>query len=141
MGNVKCENMFKYFQNNVTIASNHHICQQFKVSEYPFKQNKNMVKNKTVLLYTYFYIFFHVLRPTYINIYIIYPFYALEISVKMGVKIEPKTSYSSSFMSSCTNRVAVFKNFVSLIFSQPRYKQNRARDFLFFKYFMNNIYF
>ena len=49
-----------------------------------------MVKNKTVLLYTYFYIFFHVLRPTYINIYIIYPFYALEISVKMGVKLNQK---------------------------------------------------
>ena len=29
--------------------------QLFKVSEYTFKQNKNMLKNMTVLLYTYFY--------------------------------------------------------------------------------------
>ena len=41
----------------------------FKVSEYPFKQNKNMLKNLTVLWYTYFYISLNVLRPTFFNIY------------------------------------------------------------------------
>ena len=42
-------------------------------------------------------------------------------------------------MSSCTDRIVVFNNFFSLIFSQPRVKQNRARDFLLFKYFLNNL--
>ena len=41
----------------------------FKVSEYPFKQNKNMLKNLTVLWYTYFYISLNALRPTFFNIY------------------------------------------------------------------------
>ena len=42
----------------------------FKVSEYPFKPNKNVLKNMTVLLYTYFYnISLNVLRPTFFNIY------------------------------------------------------------------------
>ena len=42
-------------------------------------------------------------------------------------------------MSSCTNRIAVLNNFFSLICSQPRDKQNRGRDFLLFKYFLNNL--
>ena len=41
----------------------------FKVSEYPFKQNRSMLKNITVLLYTYFFnISFIVPRPTFFNI-------------------------------------------------------------------------
>ena len=41
-----------------------------KVSVYSFKQNKNMLKNVPVLLYTYFYNFsLNVLRPTIFNIY------------------------------------------------------------------------
>ena len=111
----------------------------FKVSEYPFKQNKNMVKNKTVLLYTYFYnIFLNILIPTFGNIYNLSFLHSPNIG-KFGVKVGPKTSYFSSFMSSRTNRIAVFNNFVSLICSQPRYKQNRACDFLFFKFFLNNL--
>ena len=31
------------------------LCVKFKVSEYPFKQNKNTLKNIKVLLYTHFY--------------------------------------------------------------------------------------
>ena len=58
---------------------------------------------------------------------------------KIRVKIGPKTNYFSYFMSSCTNRIVVFNNFFSLIFSQPRDKQNRGRDFLLFKYFLNNL--
>ena len=58
-----------------------------KVSEYPFKQNKNML----VLLYTYFHnISLNVLRITFFNIYIIYDFYALQISVKLGSKLGQK---------------------------------------------------
>ena len=38
-------------------------------------------------------------------------------------------------MNSCNNRVAVF----NIICSQSRSKQNRACDFLLFKYFLNNL--
>ena len=112
----------------------------FKVSEYPFKQNKNMLKNKTVLLYTYFYnISLNVLRKcTFANEYNL-PFLQFPNIGKIGVKVGPKTSYFSFFMSSCPNTITVFNNFFSLICSQPRDKQNRARDFLLFKYFLNNL--
>ena len=49
----------------------------------------------------------------------------------MRVKVRPKTNYFSNFMSPCTGRIVVFNNFVSLIFSQARDKQNRAAIFLF----------
>ena len=102
-------------------------------------QNKNMLKNKTVLLYTYFYnISLNFARPTLVNIYNLAFLRSPNIS-KIGVKVRPKTSYFSSFMSSCTTRIAVFNNFFSMICSQPRHKQNRARDFLLFKYFLNNL--
>ena len=110
----------------------------FKVSEYPFQQNKNMLKNTTVLLYTYFYISLNVLRPTFVNIYNL-PLLRSPNIGKIGVRVAPKTSYFSSFMSSCTNIIAVFDNFFSLICNQPRDKQNSARDFLLFKYFWNNL--
>ena len=98
-----------------------------------------MLKNKTVLIYTYFYnISLIVLRPTFINIYNL-PFLSSPNIGKFGVKVGPKTSYFSSFMSSCTNRIAVFNNFFSLICSQPRDKQNHARDFLLSKYFLKNL--
>ena len=57
----------------------------FKVSEYPFKQNKNMLQNMTILLYANFYISLNVYTqvkssqvnffPTYIKIriYILNP--------------------------------------------------------------------
>ena len=50
----------------------------------------------------------------------------------MGEKL---TTFS---MSSCTNRIAVFNNFFSLICSEPRDKQNRVHDFFPFEYFLNN---
>ena len=63
----------------------------FKVSEYRFKQNKTMLKNKTVLLYTYFYnISLNALRSTFVNIHIIYPFYTLQKSVKLGSNLDQK---------------------------------------------------
>ena len=82
-----------------------------KVSENPFKQNKNMLKNKTVLLYTYIYnIFLNVLRPTSVNVYNL-PFLVSPVIGKIEVKVGPKNSYFPSFMSSCTNRIAVFNIF------------------------------
>ena len=93
----------------------------------------------TVLLYTYFNsICLNVLRPNFFNIYNL-PFLRSPNIGKIRVKVGPKTNYFSYFMSSCTDRIVVFNNFFSLIFSQPRDKQNRARDFLLFKYFLNNL--
>ena len=72
------------------------------------------------------------------SIYIIYLFYALQISVESGSKLGQNLTTFSYFMSSCTNRIKVFNDFFSLICSQPRDKQNRARDFFPFKYFLND---
>ena len=114
------------------------ICCQFKVSEYPFKQNRSRLKNMTVLLYTYFFnIFLNVLRPTFFNICNL-PFLHSPNIGETRVKVGPKTNYFSYFMNSCTNRIAVFSNFFSLIYSQPRDKQNRARYFFPFECFLNN---
>ena len=114
------------------------ICCQFKVSEHPFKQNRSRLKNMTVLLYTYFFnIFLNVLRPTFFNICNL-PFLHSPNIGETRVKVGPKTNYFSYFMNSCTNRIAVFSNFFSLIYSQPRDKQNRARDFFRFECFLND---
>ena len=103
-----------------------------KVSEYPFKQNKNTLKNIKVLLYTHFYnISLNVLRPTLFNICNL-PFSHFPNIRKIRVKVGPKTNYFSY-------RIVEFNNFFSLIFSQPRSKQDRALDFLIFKYFLNNL--
>ena len=48
-------------------------------------------------------------------------------------------NYFSYFMSSLTNRIAVFKNLFAMMCSQTRDKQNLACDFLLFKYFLNNL--
>ena len=105
-----------------------------KVSEYPFKQNKNTLKNIKVLLYTHFYnIFLNALRPTFFNIFNI-PFSHFLNIRKIRVKVGPKTNYFSYFQSSCSGRIVVLNNFFSLIFNQPRDKQNRACNFLLFKY-------
>ena len=110
------------------------------VPEYSFKQNKNMLKNMTLLSYTYFdNISLNELRLTSFNIYNL-PFLRSPNIGKIRVKVGPKTNYFSYFMSSCTNRIAVFNNFFSLICSQPRDKQNRARKFLLSKYFLNNLF-
>ena len=78
----------------------------FKVSEYPFKQNRSMLKNMTMLLYIYFSnISLNVLRPTFFNICNL-PFLWSPNIGKIRVNVGPKTNYFSYFMSSCTNRTA-----------------------------------
>ena len=110
-----------------------------KVSENPFKQNKNTLKNTTVLLYTYFYnIVLNALRPTFFNIYNQLFLRSLHI-VKIRVKVGQKLNYFYYILSFCTDRIAVVNNFFSLICSQPRDKQNCASDFLLSKYFLNNL--
>ena len=109
------------------------------LSEYPFRQNKNMIENMTVILNTNFYnISLNVIRPTFFNIYNL-PFLRCPNIGKIRVKIGPKTDYFSYILNSCTNRIPVFNHLFSLICSQPRDKQNRARDFLLSKYFLNNL--
>ena len=110
-----------------------------KVSGYPFKQNKNMLKNITVLLYVNLYnIFLNELRPTFFNIYNL-PFLRSPNIGKVRVKVGPKIEYFSYILSSSSNRIAVFNDFFSLICSQPKGKQKRARDFFLSKYFLNNL--
>ena len=112
---------------------------ELKVSEYPFKQNKNVLKNMTVILCTNFCnISFNVPRPTFFNMYNL-PFLHSPNIGKIRVKVGPKTDYFSYILGSCTNRIAVFNGFFSLICSQPRDKLNRTRDFLLSKYFLNNL--
>ena len=58
-----------------------------KVSEDPFKENKNTLKIIQVLLYTHFYnISLNVLRPNYV----IYPFHTFQISGKLASKLGQK---------------------------------------------------
>ena len=113
------------------------ISRPLNFSEYPFKQNKNMLKNMT--LYTNFHnTSLNVLKPTIFNIYNS-SFLCPPNIVKIRVKVRPKTDYFSFILSSCNNRLAVFSIFFPLIYSQPRDKQSRARDFLLSKYFLNNL--
>ena len=101
--------------------------------------NKIELCLKTWLCYYihFFNIYLNVLRPTFFNICNL-PFLSSPNIGKIRVKVGPKTNYFSYFMSSCTNRIAVFNNFFSLICSEPRDKQNRARGFFPFEYFLNN---
>ena len=109
-----------------------------KVSEDPFKKKKNTLKIIQVLLYTHFYnISLNVLRPNFLNICNL-PISHYPNIRKIRVKVGPKTNYFSYFMSSCTNSIAVFSIFFSLICSRPKDKQNRAREFFRFEYFLNN---
>ena len=112
------------------------LLQNHKVSEHPFKQNRSMLK--IWLCYNYFFnISLNAIRPTFFNICNL-PFLRSLNICKIRVKVGPKTNYFSYFMSSCTNRIAVFSNSFSLIYSQPRNKQNRALDFFSFWIFLNN---
>ena len=98
-----------------------------------------MLKDMAVLLCTYFYdISSNALRPTFFNIYNL-PFLCSPNIGKIRVKDGPKTNHFPYILSSSTNRIAVFNNFFSLICSQPKDKQNRARDFVLSKYFLNNL--
>ena len=124
--------------NKFLLANVNNNFSKFKVSEYPFKQNRGSLKNMTVLLYTYFFnISLNVLRPNFFNICNLTFLHCRHIG-KIRVKVGSKTNYFSYFMSSCTNRVAVFSNSFSLIYSQPRDKQNRAHDAFPFECFLNN---
>ena len=95
-----------------------------------------------MLLYTHFYnISLNVLRSTFFNICNL-PFAHFLNIRKIRVKVGPKINYFSYFMSSCTDRIVVFNNSFSLIFSQPRDKQNSGDDFFFFFFwniFLSNI--
>ena len=99
-----------------------------------------MLKNMTVLLYIYFYnISLNVLRPTFFNVCKLSFLHSPNIG-KIRVKVGTKNNYFFYILSSCTNRIAVFRVFFfSLICSQRREKQNRGRNFLLSEYFLNNL--
>ena len=80
----------------------------------------------------------NVLRPTFFNICNL-SFSDFPNMRKIRVSVGPQTNYFSYFMSSCTDRIVVFNNFFSLIFSQPKDKQKHARDFPFCNYCLNNL--
>ena len=83
----------------------------FKISEYSFKQNKIMLKDVTVLLYTYFCnISLNVLSPTFFNTYNL-PFLCSPNIGKILAKVGPKTNCFFFILSSCTNKIAVSNNF------------------------------
>ena len=70
-------------------------------------------------------------------IYIIYPFHALQISGRLG------STLCHTFPTLWTPTWTELQfpiNFFKLICSQPRDKQNRARDFLPLKYCLNNLF-
>ena len=70
-----------------------YIC-NLKVSEYPFKQNNNILKSMKLPLYTHFYISLNVLRPTFFNTYN-FPFSPTPNIGKIRVKDGPKTIFST----------------------------------------------
>ena len=108
-------------------------------SQNTFQVKQKCLKNMAVLLYTYFYsTFLNVLWLTFFDIYNL-PFLRSPNIGKIRVKVGPKTNYFSYILSSRNNRIAVFNYFFSLICSQPRHRQNRARDFLLSKYFFSNL--
>ena len=111
----------------------------FLRSQSTLSRKINTLKIMQVLLYTHFYnISLNVLRPNFLNICNL-PISHFPNIRKIRVKVGPKTNYFSYFMSSCTNRIVVFNKFFSPIFSQASVKQNRACDFLLFKYFLINL--
>ena len=103
-----------------------------KVSEYPFKQCKNMLKNIKALLSTYFYnIFLNELRPDFFNICNL----TFSLIGKKGVKVGPKTNHFPYFMSSSVHRITICNNLFALICNQSRDKKSRVR------YFFSQIFF
>ena len=101
-----------------------------KVSENSFKENRNTLKNKQLLLYTHFYnISLNVLRPNFLNICNL-PISHFPNIRKIRVKVGPKTNYFSYFMSSCTDRIVVFNNFFHLYLVNQ--ETNKAVPAIFF---------
>ena len=96
------------------VSKRHENFGHIKVSEYPFKENKNTLKNIQALLYTHFYnISLNGVRPNFLNICNLTISHFPNIR-KIRVKVGPKTNYFSYFMSSCTDSIVVFNNFFHL---------------------------
>ena len=101
-----------------------------KVSEYPFKENKNALKTMQMLLYTHFYnIFLNVLRPNFLNIFNLTISHFQNIR-KIRAKVGPKTNYFSYFVSPSTDRIAVFNIFFHLYLANQ--ETNKTVPAIFF---------
>ena len=107
-----------------------HYGQSFKVSEYPFKKNKNTLKNMQVLLYTHFYnIPLNVSRPNFLNICNL-PISHFPNIRTIRVKVGPKINHLSYLMSSCNDRIVVFNNFFHLYLANQ--ETNKTVPAIFF---------
>ena len=62
---------------------------QFRVSEYPFKQSKNVKKHESAIITWFYNVSLNVLRQPFSK-YIIYPFHALRISGKLESTLDQK---------------------------------------------------
>ena len=107
---------------------------ELKVSEYPFKENKNTLKNKQVLLYTHFYNISWMYWDQTFKIYVIYLFHTSQISGKLESKLGQKLTTFPTLWAPAPTELQFSNNFFSFIYSQPGDKQNRACDFLLFKH-------
>ena len=73
-----------------------------------------------------------------ISIYVIYLFYALQISVKLGSKLGQKLTTFSNLWASAPTELQFSIIFFTDMY-QPTDKQNGSRDFFIFNYFLNNL--
>ena len=96
-----------------------------------------MLKNMTVLFYAYFLsISLNVLTPTFFNICNLLFLSSPNIG-KLRVKVGPKLTIFPTLRASAPTELQ-FSIIFLLICSKPRHKQNSARDFFPFEYFLNN---
>ena len=112
-------------------------CNLIKVSEYSFKQNRSILKNMTVLLYTYFLISPQMYQDEPFLIYVICLFYAVQILVKLGSKLCQKlTTFPTLWALAPTELQFSVILFYWYIANQETNKA--AWNFFRLKYFLNN---
>ena len=100
-------------------------------SQSTFSSKIKTFKNMKVLLYTCFYnVSLNVLRPTFFNIYNL-PFSRSPNIGEIRVNFGPKTNYFSYFMSSWTNKIAVFYNVFHLYVANQETNKTVPVIFLF----------
>ena len=82
----------------------------FKVSEYPFKQNRSVLKNMSAITYTFFNTSLNVPGPIFFNVYNLPILRSPNIRKIKVNNVGPPINCFSYFISPCTNRIAVFSN-------------------------------
>ena len=109
------------------------------VSEYPFKQNKNMLKSMTVLSYTIFYnISLNVLRPTFFNIYNLSFLFSPNIG-KIRIKVRPKTDNFPIFWAPAPTELLFSMIFFHWHVANQETNKTVPAIYFFPQYFLNNL--